>query len=316
MRIVIVGGLGFIGKNLISALVSDNHTVVCCDVAQNISISNAEYHCISDVSDYENILEPDDCVIYLQWYGVPVSDAIIRSLNNNVIDTIRFLDICQRKKVSRFIFSSSGGTVYGVPCYTPIDEAHRLSPISSYGIQKVAVEQYIRLLSKQSGLKSFILRISNPYGPGQRCFSGQGVIATYLASAITGKEFVIRGDGNDVRDYIYIDDLVSAFKAVIGYEGGYDTFNVGSGVGHSLNELVFVMNEVLNECGYTQPELTHIPCDINDVPVNVLNCELLAKEMKGISATDIKSGLVKTLKSWDSTKEAFLCDFDLKLSVK
>lgn len=316
MRIVIVGGLGFIGKNLISALVCDNHTVVCCDVVENVKIRNTEYHCISDVNDYENILEPDDCVIYLQWYGVPVSDAIIRSLNNNVIDTVRFLDICQKKSISRFIFSSSGGTVYGVPCYTPIDEAHRLSPISSYGIQKVAVEQYVRLFAKQSGIKSYILRISNPYGPGQRCFSGQGVIATYLASAITGKKFVIRGDGNDVRDYIYIDDLISAFKAVIDYKGGYDTFNVGSGVGYSLNELVFVMNEVLNECGYTQPELTHIPCDINDVPVNVLNCELIEKEMKNISATDIKTGLLKTLRSWDSTKETFLSDFDLQFAGK
>ncbi len=308
MRVVVVGGNGFIGTNLVRRLKQDNFDVVCCDKFDTGRYEEGvEYHIIQSDDQYQEILQPDDTVFYLQWNGVPMTsvDVITETLNNNIVSIVGFLEICRQKKVKRFIFSSSGGTVYGIPEVVPIVEDHRLRPISSYGIQKVTAEHYIQLLGRQNGIETLILRISNPYGPGQRAFSGQGVIATYLASALTGATFTLRGDGEEIRDYIYIDDLSDALVRTIDYNGAKTVFNIGSGEGYSLKRLIEVMDTVLSENHLPMVKKEYIPKPSTDVTCNVLDCSLAEKELFWSSDTQMHVGVQRMLESWNPETGAF-----------
>ena len=308
MRIVIVGGGGFIGTNLIIYLNQCGYDTVCCDKYECLyKQQGTVYHTISSDKQYSDILEPGDLVFYLQWNGTSVTstDTITRTINNNIVPLVCFFDICKQKGVERLIFSSSGGTVYGITGDAPIRESQKLNPISSYGIQKVTAELYISLLSREYDLKSTILRISNPYGPGQRPFAGQGVVATYLACALTNKPFTLRGDGKEIRDYIYIDDLTQALEKIITYEGDEKIFNIGSGNGCSLAELIKIMDSVLISSGKQTAEKLYIPKAPTDVTSNILDCSLIKKATGWQASTDLYSGIEKMLKKWDREKELF-----------
>lgn len=145
--------------------------------------------------------------------------------------------------VSRLVFLSSGGTVYGDAKTIPIPEEHERNPVSSYGIVKVAIENYIAMFSSQYGLKSLVLRVSNPYGPRQGHLGVQGVIPTFFQRIITGDEIRIWGDGSSVRDYLYISDLASFIVQGI-TKGLAGVYNVGSGQGASLRDVLSLIEEI------------------------------------------------------------------------
>jgi UDP-glucose 4-epimerase len=150
-----------------------------------------------------------------------------------------------KAEIKRIVFLSSGGTVYGNPTETPTRETHPLRPISSYGIVKVAIENYLFMYEMLNKMKPVILRPSNPYGPRQGHFQTQGVISTFLKSIRSDKELFVWGTGDIVRDYIYIDDLVElCYQASISDRCG--VFNVGSGRGTSINEIIGIISRITN----------------------------------------------------------------------
>ena len=142
---------------------------------------------------------------------------------------------------TRMIFLSSGGTVYGDHKKQPIDEGVLPTPINHYGNIKLCIENTLRTFNYQKGTQFIIARISNPYGPGQDFHKGVGFIDAVLKSTMLGIPVEIWGDGENVRDYVYIDDVCEMLECLIRYQGSWETFNVSSGKGYTQNAVIEVL---------------------------------------------------------------------------
>jgi UDP-glucose 4-epimerase len=194
------------------------------------------------------------------------------------------------RKVGRIVFISSGGTVYGNPVYLPIDEKHPTDPLVSYGITKLAIEKYLHLFEHLHGIKAISLRVANPYGERQRIETAQGAVGVFLHRAISGKPLDIWGDGTVTRDYIHVSDVAEAFVQAIDYRGGKRTFNISSGVGVSLNELIGMLEVVLGR----PIERNYLPGRPFDVPASVLSNKLAIDELNWAPQISMSSGIERT----------------------
>jgi UDP-glucose 4-epimerase len=186
----------------------------------------------------------------------------------NVVSTVHLLEACRNFDVQRIIFLSSGGTVYGIPSVVPTPESAETAPISAYGISKLSIEKYLALYHHLYGLEYRILRIANPFGPHQEYRRHRGVITAFLNDALNNKPVHIWGDGSIVRDYIYVDDLVNAIILSMTHQGKDRVFNIGSGEGRTLNELVAALERSLKRpvpVQYFETRATDVPCSILDI---------------------------------------------------
>jgi UDP-glucose 4-epimerase len=215
------------------------------------------------------------------------NENILTDIDNNIYPTIKLLDACIRSKISRFFFVSSGGTVYGNTSVISIPESHPNNPISAYGVHKLAIEKYVQLYNHLYGLDYSIIRISNPYGPKQMPFKPQGVIATFMALAMSNKTIELWGDGTVIRDFIYINDLIDAIEKIIEYKGSAKLFNIGRGEGISILTVIEKISKILDK----NIDIKRIPAEKHDASVNVLDISLLKKETGWIPCTKLEDGL-------------------------
>jgi UDP-glucose 4-epimerase len=193
------------------------------------------------------------------------------------------------QNIKRIVFISSGGTVYGIPKYLPIDERHPTDPLVSYGITKLAIEKYLLMFQRFYGIKSTILRVSNPFGHRQRVETAQGAVTVFLHRALHGQTIDIWGDGSVTRDYIYISDVAEAFLKAVEYSGTESVFNISSGIGTSLNELVDMIGNVLGKhvnCRYLEGRPF-------DVPVSILSNALARQELRWRPQVALKDGIAR-----------------------
>lgn len=303
MRIVLIGGSGFIGSNLLNMLIKEEHELIVYDILEP-SIKSDKYlyikGSINEEEKIQKLLKQKDCVIHLASTSVPKSsnNDIYLDASSNLLPTIKLLEICERKRVSKIIFASSGGSIYGLPRYLPIDEKHDENPNSSYGINKLAIEKYLRLISNRSGINVVILRISNPYGIGQKPFKGQGVISTFIASVLLGKTIEVWGNGDAIRDYLYIDDLIQAFRASITYNGKETVFNIGSGKGTNINEILNMIKKNIKK----NINIKYIKESEVEVKTNILNCKKAEDILKWKANIPLECGILKMIKSWDGVR--------------
>jgi len=254
-RCVVLGGGGFIGTNLCRSLAGKVYTLRAFGRRQSFpdALSNKSINWVfgdfSDPSALATAVSGCDIVFHLVTLTTPASSNLdkIADLQSNVVSTLHLLDICKEGGVNRIIFISSGGTVYGVPKQIPTPEDSPLNPISAYGISKLAIEKYLALYEHLYGLEYRILRVSNPFGPFQTTYKNQGVITEFLRRALGEKPIEIWGDGTVTRDYIYIDDVVNALELATVHEGDERIFNIGSGVGKNLNEIVISVKQLLGK---------------------------------------------------------------------
>ena len=311
MKVIIVGGAGFIGRNIlkhftkagIDVCVYDRYLPYGDDV---VFFKDIEYiqGDLSGQKEFERIISKGDTVIHLLSTSYPNNSNIniYRDAYNNILPGVMLVEACVKKDVGRIIFASSGGAVYGEPQYVPLDENHPLNPVSSYGIHKMVVEKYLKLVYKLYGIRTISLRISNPYGPGQKPYSGQGFIATALASAKMDRTIEIWGDGNATRDYIYIDDVVKAFNQALFYDGEYSVFNIGSGTGKSVNDILEEIQKVEGKSLKTE----HYPKTSAEVGRNVLDCSRAKKYLGWEHETGLFDGLKKMSSMWDGIKKRYV----------
>jgi UDP-glucose 4-epimerase len=299
---LILGGNGFIGRYLSRSLL-DRHFIVRvistkkmpADFNENYKNSNIEW-ITGNFCDEKLLTEAVKGVSYVFHL---ISTTLPSSSNldphfdviSNVASTINLLKACVEGKVDRIIFSSSGGTVYGIPKYLPIDELHPQHPISSYGIQKLAIERYLYLFSHLYGLKSTVLRISNPFGFGQDIRRMQGLIMTFLSKMMDGESIEIWGDGSIVRDYIYIDDVIDSFIAVLESHNEFDVYNIGSGIGSSILEVIQKIETVVGSKAKIQFKESRSV----DVPANVLDIAHSQKELHWSPRVSLVKGIEKTV---------------------
>ena len=190
----------------------------------------------------------------------------------------------------RVVFVSSGGTVYGVPKSVPIREDHATDPICSYGITKLAIEKYLHLYRELHGLESVVLRLANPYGERQRTHASQGAIAVFLGKALRGEPIEIWGDGSVVRDYIHISDVTRALLLAMDHAGSNRLFNIGSGLGASLNEVL----EAIESATGVAPERHYLDGRPFDVPRSVLCIERAERELGWRPHIGLKEGIART----------------------
>jgi UDP-glucose 4-epimerase len=199
--------------------------------------------------------------------------------------------------VSKVIFVSSGGTVYGIPRQIPIPETHATDPLCSYGICKLAVEKYLYLFQALHGLAYCVLRLSNPFGERQRIASAQGAVTTFLHKALNQEVIDIWGDGSVVRDYIYVGDAVQALLAAIDRRADGQVINVGSGLGQSLNDILAAI-ETLNSAPVRRRYTAGRPFD---VPVNTLDIARAQVVLNWRPEVPFSEGLARTAR-WLSAK--------------
>ena len=253
MKILVTGGAGFIGSHLTDRLLQLGHEVVVVD-----NLATGYRHNLNPRARfYETSLldsslgavfqreKPDIVNHHAAQSDVrrsntnPVFDA-----QHNIISSIRLIQCCIEHGVQKMIYASSGGTVYGEPTYLPVDEAHRIAPISPYGISKHTVEHYLFLAAANAGINYTVLRYANIYGPRQHPHGGAGVIAIFAESMLRGVAPTIFGDGSSTRDYLFISDAVEAnLLALTG--GDREIYHVSSGVEVSLNELFCRLKRVI-----------------------------------------------------------------------
>jgi len=194
-------------------------------------------------------------------------------------------------KSTKLVFVSSGGTVYGRPQQTPIPETHPTEPTCSYGIVKLAIEKYLALYQMLHGLDYRVLRLANPYGPGQEANRAQGVIGTFLSRVVHDEAIEVWGDGSVVRDYLYIGDTVAAMLLAAEYAGAERIFNIGSGEGHSVREIIAAVEQATGK----KAKASYTAARKFDVPVSVLDISRAQNELGWRPAVNLDEGLYLTL---------------------
>lgn len=274
MRILVLGGCGFIGSHVVDRLLEAGQTLRVLDRAPERFrplLANVEY-IFGDYSDNTILVEAladIDVVLHLVSATVPGTAALDPQgdVSRNLIPTIGLLENLRKLRIPRLVYLSSGGAVYGIPGQVPTPEDHPLRPTNSYGIVKVAIENYIRMYGATDDLSTTIIRPSNPYGPRQGHMGIQGVVATFLNRIRLGEPLQVWGDGNVVRDYIYIVDLAELVaKAVLSKQSG--VYNAGSGTGVSINELISVLEDVTGrkaQVDYRAMRAVDVPRSVLDI---------------------------------------------------
>lgn len=306
-KCLVLGGAGFIGSHLTDALLNAGLGVAVLDKI-NCYKGNLQ-HCMGEIeflegdflnqSDIENALSGVDYVIHLAWTTLPNSSNAnpAYDIESNMIGSIRLFDSCLKAGIEKIVFISSGGTVYGFQDSFPIKENAETSPKCSYGITKLAVEKYLALYNHLHGLQYNVVRLANPYGPRQNPNSMQGIVPVFLNKIRNNEKITVWGNGDVVRDYIYISDAVRAIMTVLLGEKNNLIFNVGSGEGLSINELLDIIRKVVNKD--FDVEYTHQSRKV-DVPVNYLDFSFLQNQLGWQPLVSIEAGIGKT---WDFNYE-------------
>jgi UDP-glucose 4-epimerase len=249
MDVLVTGARGFLGNALVHNLLKAGYTVIACSCKYLLPTKHELLTLRRlDLGEHDfgwNTLRADiakvDVVYHLAWSSVPsetnrdpADDARV-----NIAGSLRLIQAIQdARSRARVVFASSGGTVYGTLCQIPAAEDHPLRPISAYGVSKRAVESYLDVFRNET--RPVSLRMGNVYGPGQRLGRAFGAVTYFVHQALAGRPIRIFGDGSVTRDYLYIDDAVDALIRV-GANDGQGNYNIGTGVGHSLNEVADVI---------------------------------------------------------------------------
>jgi UDP-glucose 4-epimerase len=297
---LVLGGAGFIGSHLSVGLLQAGHRVRVFDRPHldSLAFLARRGDCEILTGDF---LNPQDLARALHGVEIVfhlVSTTLPQNSNENprydvetnLLGTLRLLQLCREHGVRKVVFVSSGGTVYGVPKTIPVDEAHPTQPTCSYGIHKLAIEKYLHLEHMQHGLDYCVLRPANLYGERQRPDVAQGAVAVFLDRALGGKAIRIWGDGSVVRDYVYVGDAVGAFLKAMAYGGEEKVFNIGSGTGTSLNQLVAEIQAALGR----PLKVEYQPPRGFDVPVNILDSSLAGRLLGWSAGTTLAAGIRRT----------------------
>jgi UDP-glucose 4-epimerase len=304
-KCLVLGGNGFIGRHLTRALLAAGHEVRVFDRPSTLpsstpTIPNLEYFG-GDFGNREDIavaIRGCKVVFHLVSTTLPQSsnDNPPYDIETNVVSTLQLLELAKQEGIKKVIFCSSGGTVYGRPEQALISEGHPTDPLCAYGIGKLTIEKYLHLYSVLYGLDYCILRVANPYGVGQSPLRRQGAIAVFSYKALRNEPIEIWGDGSVVRDYLYVEDVVDAFLKALHHVGPQRVFNIGSGAGHSLND---ILSELENYLGRSVVR-TYLAARNFDAHENVLDSSRAKLELGWSAMTPLENGIARTC-NWISS---------------
>jgi len=299
---IVLGGGGFLGVNLCRRLASAGHRVrafgrrsLFAGALEHVDWYQGDF---SDAMALAAAIDTYEIVFHLLHATTPQSANLDMGadLQQNVISSLGLFNVSSKLGVKRLVFVSSGGTVYGPSKQIPIPESAPTEPITAYGIGKLAIEKYLALYENLYGLEYRILRVSNPFGPFQIPVKNQGIIAALMLRAINNEPIEIWGDGSVVRDYIYVDDVVAALEKAMNDQSDVRIFNIGSGRGRSLIEVIGAIEALLN----VKLKIVRKQARPIDVPVSVLSIERAREVLGWAPNTSFETGLQCTLDWWRS----------------
>lgn len=296
MKVLVIGGSGFLGSAIVKRLMIVGYDVASYSRNKGLLVEGVDHWIKGDILDQialKKALLGVDLVIH-SADSVKGSSSVI---NNGVPDMqniegmINLLSVMRESSVKRLIFLSSGGTVYGNNNDFLVDEFSALEPISFYGIQKVAVEHLLRIARIGWGLEYMVIRPSNPYGEGQDGIGAQGLIGVIIRNFLQNKRTTIFGNGEIVRDYIYISDFIDFVVRSLHFND-YCIYNCGSGTGSSVNEVISQVEEAVG----AKILLQYKPSRPHDVQRIVLNCNRAKVNLDWHPRTSLNEGIKKHYK--------------------
>lgn len=292
-RVLILGGTGFLGRNLANALTSEGLDVSVYDVCKPVSTNPMVNYTQGNLQDFDkisNIIDAKNINVVVHMVSTIIPGSTLDQYINNCkivqLSTIPIMDYCAAKNI-RMVYFSSGGTVYGVKGGT-ISENEPVAPISYYGLSKIQIEDLIHFYHRRYNLEYLIIRPSNPFGSGQNLYGKQGLIAVILGRMLKGEPVIVYGDGSVVRDYIYIDDFIFYVKELIKKDIKNETINIGSGIGTSINQIIKIVEEVSGN----KLKVENVQSRMDDVPKMILDTTRLHNFIKHEDCT-VKEGISK-----------------------
>ncbi len=291
---LVLGAGGFIGKNLCRQLCRE-YKVIGFDIIkpkelegiENLELLEGNF---IEMKDFTPLLTGVDKVFHLISTTIPSEDTehIDNEIMENIVPTVRLLSDMTKCGVKEIIFSSSGGTIYGETGDHRNKTTDQLNPICSYGVQKKVIESYLEFFGLYHGINYKIVRISNPYGIGQDPAKPQGVIPIFIYRLFQKKPITIYGDGNNQRDYIFMDDLMSALMKVAEYDGDQHIFNIGSGQAHTLHEIIDI---IVEKSGMNFARISYQPIRKCDVSKTIIDISVTEKELGWSPRVGVEQGI-------------------------
>jgi UDP-glucose 4-epimerase len=298
MRILVLGGSGFLGSHIVDKFLAEKHDVVVYDLYPERfrrSPAGIKFH----TGDFGNVGALDelistgfDAVIHCVSTTTPKSsnESPEFDIQSNVIGTLYLLDICVKHNVGKLVFLSSGGTIYGdIGNRDMVDETHAVRPMCSYGVSKLTIEHYLDVYRHLRGLNYVALRLSNPYGERQSPLRALGALTVFLHKSLRRESVEVWGDGSVTRDFIYVGDVANAvYLATVKPISGI--FNVGTGTGLSLREVLVEISNVIGR----ETSVNWLASRSFDVPRIVLDATKLKRATDWNCITPIQEGVAIT----------------------
>lgn len=312
-KVLLTGGAGFIGSHIADLLLNNGYDLIIIDDLSSGKISNLNKKVQFFKTDINNASlekifnsEKPDYVCH-QAAQISISNSINNPKNdalNNIIGLLNLLDLSCKNGIRGFIFASSGGAIYGDCKSFPTVEDTPLQPSSPYGISKMSSEYYLHFYYQRFGLKYITLRYGNVYGPRQDPSGEAGVIAIFIEKMLNGITPVINGDGEYIRDYVYVKDVANAcllgiqcmleLSVMKNERKQYKTFNaynIGTGIGTSVNELYYRLQKIIG----IDKEVIFGPPRVGDLRKSILDPCLAKKNFDWKAQYNLHDGLKETV---------------------
>ena len=316
MRVVVTGGAGFIGSTLVDRLVRADHVVHVVDNLSSGSRKNLRDAAaeaadrlvvheidIRDTRCTDLIAELAPEVVFHLAAQIDVRVSVLQPVLDaeiNIIGSLRVIEGARLGGARKVVFASSGGTLYGEPdpSVLPVDESHPQRPLSPYGVAKKVVADYLHAYAAMHGLDYTALALANVYGPRQDPHGEAGVVAIFCGLLLDRRDCTIFGDGEQTRDFVYVDDVAAAFEraGAKGIASGL-VVNIGTGVETSVNELYSAIAEA---AGIDAPP-NHGEARVGELHRSALSAALASEVLGWGPFTDLPSGAASTLE-WFRTK--------------
>ncbi|MDR7301854.1 NAD-dependent epimerase/dehydratase family protein [Haloactinomyces albus] len=312
MRVLVTGGAGFIGSNLVDLLLENGHEVhVVDDFSRgreaNLTSSGGGMRCPvhrvdvrSDaLADVMSEVSPEVVFHLAAQIDVRVSVADpLGDAGRNVLGTLNVAEAARRAGTRKVVFTSSGGSIYGVPENLPVDEQAPLCPQSPYAASKISGETYLDTYRRLHGLDCTHLALANVYGPRQDPHGEAGVVAIFAGALLEGRATTVFGDGGNTRDYVYVEDVARAFLAAAGERGSGCRYNIGTGMQTSDRELHTLAATAAGAAD--RPE--HAPARPGDVRFSALDAGAAARELGWKPEVTIADGVARTVEYFRSRR--------------
>ena len=299
-KILVTGGAGFIASHLTDKLIEKGHNVVVIDnlstgKKENLNPKAKFYEadiCNSEIAQIFQEEKPEIVFHFAAQIDVrksvkdPIQDAEV-----NILGSLNLLQNCQKAGVKKFIFASSGGAIYGDTDVIPTPETHTENPESPYGICKLTIEKYLHFYKETFGLNYTALRFANIYGPRQNSKGEAGVIAVFCDKMLKNQEVVINGDGEQTRDFVFVDDVINAALLSMEQEKS-DMYNIGAGEETNINDIFRKIKELTG----SNCEEAHAPTKAGEQKRSCLDNSRAKQGLNWESKYNLERGLEKTIK--------------------